>query len=126
MYYYYRNGVDKMSNPGSSRSCVSSNAHSRLGVCSFLRSHLPTLISCLLFLTLVIAAVVVSRRTSESNSPAQRSIVKIQINVNTAALPATIGVPISEKASVFDAAELGVTDANGVQLPAQMRVLSRW
>ncbi len=43
-----------------------------------------------------------------------------------AALPVTVGVPISEKASVLDASQLGVTDAKGAPVPARMRVLARW
>jgi hypothetical protein len=59
-------------------------------------------------------------------SLAQSAPVNIRINVTNAALPVCVGVPIGEKASVFDASQLGVTDAAGAPVPAQMRVLARW
>jgi hypothetical protein len=52
--------------------------------------------------------------------------IRIPINVANASLPVSIGVPISEAPGVFDAAQLGVTDANGATVPSQMRALARW
>ncbi len=56
----------------------------------------------------------------------QTASIRIPINVNNASLPVTIGVPLSEAAGVFDAAQLGVTDPNGATVPSQMRALARW
>ncbi len=56
----------------------------------------------------------------------QTASIRIPINVSNASLPVTIGVPISEAAGVFDAAQLGVADANGAAVPSQMRALARW
>jgi len=56
----------------------------------------------------------------------QTAPIRVPINVTNASLPATIGVPISETAGLFNPSQLGVTDANGVAVPSQMRVLARW
>ncbi len=57
---------------------------------------------------------------------AQTASINIPINVINPSLPVTVGVPVSEAAGVFEVAQLGVTDANGVAMPSQMRVLARW
>jgi hypothetical protein len=56
----------------------------------------------------------------------QTASIRIPINVANASLPVVIGVPLSEAAGVFDAAQLGVTDTNGTAVPSQMRALARW
>ena len=70
----------------------------------------------------------------EAQSPAaptqtpqtQSGPIRIPINVSDASLPITIGIPISEAAGLYDLTRLGVTDANGATVPAQMRALARW
>ncbi|MGH9767471.1 MAG: discoidin domain-containing protein [Blastocatellia bacterium] len=59
-------------------------------------------------------------------SQTQTRSIRIPINVSSASLPITIGVPVSEAAKLYDPMWLGVTDANGAPVPAQMRVLARW
>jgi hypothetical protein len=59
-------------------------------------------------------------------SQTQSGPIRVPIKVNNAALPITIGVPISESAALYDPMWLGVTDANGAPVPAQMRVQARW
>src|SRR5262249_8852415 len=56
----------------------------------------------------------------------QSAPIRIPINVSDASLPITIGVPVSEALKLYDPMWLGVTDANGAPVPAQMRVMARW
>ncbi|MGH9844877.1 MAG: hypothetical protein ACREEM_39680, partial [Blastocatellia bacterium] len=96
----------------------------------FLRALSGPVIYPLAILSFVILTVCLAvawrQTTNESNSPAQSASVAVSINVVNAALPVTLGVPISEKAPVLDASQLGVTDAEGAPVPARMRVLARW
>ncbi len=52
--------------------------------------------------------------------------LRVGIKVNTASLPVTIGVPLSEAANVLEGGQLGITDLHGNPVPSQIRVLSRW
>ncbi|MBI1763726.1 MAG: discoidin domain-containing protein [Acidobacteria bacterium] len=52
--------------------------------------------------------------------------VALMVAAASAGLPVTLGVPLGEVAAVTDVAQLGVIDANGAQVPSQMRVLARW
>ena len=52
--------------------------------------------------------------------------VKIRIEVSSATLPVSIGVPISEQASIADEASLTVVDSSGEPVPTCTRVLARW
>src|SRR5262245_2633656 len=53
-------------------------------------------------------------------------LLRIGIKVNTASLPVTVGVPLSEAANILETGQLGITDASGNPVPSQIRVLSRW
>ncbi len=52
--------------------------------------------------------------------------VKIRIEVSSATLPVSIGIPISEQASIADEASLTVVDSSGEPVPTCTRVLARW
>ncbi|MGE0130338.1 MAG: discoidin domain-containing protein [Blastocatellales bacterium] len=64
--------------------------------------------------------------TQTQASQTQAGPIRIPVNVSDTSLPITIGVPVSESAKLYDPAWLGVTDANGAPVPAQMRALARW
>jgi hypothetical protein len=66
------------------------------------------------------------QRTAPPTAPPQTRPIRIPINVLSAALPITIGVPIAEADNLYDPMWMGVTDTNGAPVPAQMRVLARW
>lgn len=57
---------------------------------------------------------------------AQGAALRVTLNVTNAALPVTMGVPLSAAAGVLDATQLGVVDAGGAVVPTQTRVLARW
>jgi hypothetical protein len=71
-------------------------------------------------LSLVIAGHLISK------SQAQGQDLKAVISVRGAALPVTIGVPLSEAAAVLDAAQLALTGPDGAPVPAHIRALARW
>ena len=52
--------------------------------------------------------------------------LRAKLIVSNATLPITIGVPLPENTNITNAAQLGVVDASGKAVPAQMRVLARW
>lgn len=84
------------------------------------RLHRSSLVLLLGVLTVIIT-------THWSTAPQAQSFdFKATIKVSQAALPVTIGVPLSETAGVLDAAQLAVTDPHGATIPSQARVLARW
>jgi uncharacterized protein (TIGR03437 family) len=72
-------------------------------------------------LPVLIAALLIS-----ATSLAQSTNFSLEIKVSQAALPVTIGAPLPEAADLHDVGQLGVLDAKGAPVPAQMRVLARW
>ena len=87
--------------------------------------------SCLCLAALCLCLTVLPSRQAAPGAQSQASQtqagpIRIPINVSSASLPITIGIPISESAKLYDPMWLGVTDANGAPVPAQMRVLARW
>jgi hypothetical protein len=83
-------------------------------------------LAALLALLTLLPARLVAPKTEAPVSQPQGGTIRIPINVHDTSLPITIGVPVSEAAKLYDPSWLGVTDANGVPTPAQMRVLARW
>jgi hypothetical protein len=81
-------------------------------------------ILCLLLLGYL--AVQLPTHSGFSRLQAHAEEIRVVLNVADASLPVTIGVPLSEKAAITDAAQLGVVDAVGNAIPSQMRVLARW
>ena len=96
---------------------------------AFLQSCLclAVLSFCLTFLAARLAAPGAQAPAPQPQaSQTQAGPIRIPIRVGDASLPITLGVPISEAAKLYDPMWLGVTDANGAPVPAQMRVLARW
>ncbi len=57
---------------------------------------------------------------------AQNAPLRVPLNVTQAALPITIGVPISEAAALRSTAKLTLLDPSGNAVALQTRVLARW
>lgn len=56
----------------------------------------------------------------------QPSSWRVALEVQDAALPVTIGIPLARSAAILDPARLIVVEAEGSSLPAHFRVLARW
>lgn len=57
---------------------------------------------------------------------AQLQELRVALNVLNAALPVSLGVPLSEASNITDVNQLGVINGTGNPVPSQLRVLARW
>jgi hypothetical protein len=85
-----------------------------------------TLFLLFLFFLSFLLPSTLSSRLITLETQAQTTSIRIPITVINASLPVTIGIPIAEATNILDPSQLGVTDANGVAVPSQIRVLARW
>ena len=61
-----------------------------------------------------------------STADAQTAPLRVPLKVSQAALPLTIGVPLSEAADLHSTAKLTLLDPTGNTVALQTRVLARW
>lgn len=89
------------------------------------RSVLLQTLFTLLVLSWLMASLPSPLKSAQPQAQSASSL-RVALNVTNAALPVTIGVPLSESAGIVNAESLGVVDTGGAPVPSQTRVLARW